>query len=302
MAAYPVIKTDDGSIKILQLTDLHYRNLGSFGAKFGVNYILDSYLKMQIKALVKSIEPDLIIITGDLITFPAADIAYTRLASFFGSLSIPWTVAFGNHDGEYNSDKIVLSKILEDGAFSYFKTGPNNIEGVGNQVIGVVDNDNKLSQAVIILDTNDEVKKIMPDRIGASYEVGIYPSQIEWYEWVTDGLNALNGAILPAQIFCHINPDEFPIPPTEFKDLLMTQQNTGFIFFGHTHSGGEFYSGSDTIVHVNGVKTGINYLDNGNTTGGTKIILMPDGSAEIELLSVSIFGIESLKHKTFNES
>ncbi|MDR2266723.1 MAG: metallophosphoesterase [Christensenellaceae bacterium] len=286
--SFKSIQTTDGSIKILQLTDIHYRNLGTFGALFGINYITDGYMKLQTKSLINAHKPDLIIISGDLITHPAADAAYKELADFFGGFGIPWTVAFGNHDGEYNADKAALAQILESAPNSYFDAGPTNLEGIGQHVITVKNAGGEITQLVIIMDTNDEVLKIYPERKYATLEPGIYPNQIEWYKWIVNQFSMLNnGKPLPSSIFMHINLAGYPEDPAALTNALH-KSGTGYIFYGHTHSSGEIYQ-DNNIFYINGVKSGINYMDSGNTTGGTFIQLFADYTAEITLVATKLF-------------
>ena len=73
---YPCITTEDGNVDVLQLTDIHFRNGGTFGAKIGVNYVTDGFMYDHVKKLVRDENPDLIVLTGAQITFSNAVSAY----------------------------------------------------------------------------------------------------------------------------------------------------------------------------------------------------------------------------------
>ncbi|MDR0697536.1 MAG: metallophosphoesterase [Christensenellaceae bacterium] len=296
---HPVITTNDGSIKILQLTDIHYKNMGTFGSQFGINHITDGYMMLQTKALVKTHKPDLIIITGDLLTYSAADVAYKELAHFFDSLNVPWTVAFGNHDGEYNSDKASLSNILENSKNSIFQTGPTNLEGLGHHVILVKNSAGILRQALILMDSGDEVLLKYPNRSHATLEPGFYSKQLEWFEYTLSELTKLNDSVpIPVSLFYHINIGGNPESPNALKTLSHAYPGTGYVFFGHTHLEGHIIE-EDGVVYVNGVKGGINYMDNGNRTGGTVATLNSDGSATIKFVYTRLFTMDDSEQYTF---
>ena len=93
----------DGNFKILQLTD----------TQFSQNGRITSESKILLDKMIEEANPDLIVITGDVISgehwlgfYPS----YTENAQdlitfcgeirdYFDSKKIPWTLSFGNHDG-----------------------------------------------------------------------------------------------------------------------------------------------------------------------------------------------------------
>lgn len=151
-----VLKIGDRPYKILQLTDLH------FG--FGILSRKKDKLGMDaVTELIRKAKPDLIILTGDSI-FPFILKTGTRnnmkqakkLVEFMDSFKIPYAFLFGNHDIEIGSkgDKNQISDIILDGKYSIFDKGDEKLTGVGNYIIKLVDNKDKLLLALVILDSN----------------------------------------------------------------------------------------------------------------------------------------------------
>lgn len=299
---YPVITpaSGDGNARVLQLTDLHWRNSGTFGSKVGMNYIMDGFLKDQVRQTVENTSPDLIVITGDLITYAAADHAYKEIVKFFDSLNVKWTVTFGNHDAEYNSDKGALGAILKKSKNCLFDYGPTNLVGLGNSLIRVNDKDGNLTQAIITMDSNDYVRKNndkLKDRKWSTENAGYYTEQIEWYQWVVDGLKQINGGTpLTTSIYAHI-PLDGETDRFGFSDTLVANGSTRFIFTGHTHATGNVVVREDGLISVTANKAGINYQESPET-GGALILMNKNNTATIAQITLKPFS--SFKYTSIN--
>lgn len=151
-----VLKITSDSYKILQLTDLH------FG--FGILSKKQDKLGMDaVKQLIYKTNPDLIVLTGDSI-FPYIiksgtmnNIKQTKkLTEFMDSFKIPYTFVFGNHDVEIGSkgSKDQISDIILNGEYSIFDKGSKDLTGVGNYIIKLVSENEKLIAALAFLDSN----------------------------------------------------------------------------------------------------------------------------------------------------
>lgn len=236
-ARYPSVtpKSGDGTVKILQLTDVHYRNQGTFGSWIGSLYITDGLTEGQIDKLVKETRPDLIVITGDLITYQGADHAYAKFIEFIDGVCEKyecfWTLTFGNHDAEYNRNKVALAEMMMASQYCLFDMGPTNftfdsakfdgdyndgnawsgLTGLGNFIIKVLDSEQNVRQVLFMMDSNDWVTGDYPDRKYSTPSAGYYPMQIAWYDWVCEGLKASNGGVpIPSAFFAHISPYRAP--------------------------------------------------------------------------------------------
>jgi len=150
------LKIGDEPYKILQLTDLHF-GFGILSKKqdeLGIN---------AVTKLVKETNPNLIVLTGDSI-FPFILKAGTRnnikqakkLVDFMDSFKVPYAFTFGNHDIEMGSkgDKNAISDVILNGEYSVFAKGDENITGVGNYIIKLVDSKEQLLMALVLLDSN----------------------------------------------------------------------------------------------------------------------------------------------------
>lgn len=211
---YTFTKPEDRDIKILQLTDLH---IG--GGIFSIEkdrMAFDAAFK-----LVEAAEPDLIIVTGDIMYpfFPqSGNINNIRtvkqFASFMEKLQIPWTVAFGNHDMEaysfYNTRR--LSDFFESEDFEYcvYTSNPQNtsIHGYGNQIINIRNIDGTLNTALVIFDSNRYINGNM-----FKYDI-IHADQVEWYKQSISALSVPSngiseGEVVPSLAFFHIPLNEY---------------------------------------------------------------------------------------------
>ncbi|GKX27644.1 hypothetical protein SH1V18_01240 [Vallitalea longa] len=150
------IKIGSKPYKILQLTDLH---LG-----FGLICRKKDRLGMEaVTVLIKKTNPDLIILTGDSI-FPFIFRSGTRnnikqakkLVAFMDGFKIPYAFLFGNHDIEMGSkgNKDQIADIIMNGEYSIFAKGKKELTGVGNYIIKLVNDENALIMALVILDSN----------------------------------------------------------------------------------------------------------------------------------------------------
>lgn len=72
------------------------------------------------------------------------------------SFKVPYAFLFGNHDVEMGSkgDKNEVSDIIVEGKYSIFNKGEEDLTGVGNYIIKLVNKDKDLLMALTILDSN----------------------------------------------------------------------------------------------------------------------------------------------------
>lgn len=142
--------------RILQLTDLH---LG-----FGPLSKRADHLALEaVRKTVERTKPHLIVLTGDSI-FPFLPRAGTldnrmqaqKLMEFLDSFAIPYTLVFGNHDCEMFSTcrKEELAELYKQGRYCIFTEGRNDLTGVGNFLIELVDDSGKVLLPLVMLDSN----------------------------------------------------------------------------------------------------------------------------------------------------
>lgn len=233
-----VIQKEAGKdFKILNLTDIQYDDLYDVGQR--------AYTKETIRTLIEQEQPDLITMTGDQVWAPFQKQSQKELIRFMDSFGIPWAPVFGNHDGEGNADKNWLADQYIASEYCLFKKGPNNIGGLGNYIINIMEGD-KIVQSLIMMDSGSwrgydgmpEERKMIADAIdsetqeyilnadgtrkqeafGTGYEF-ISESQIAWYKWAIQGAKEVNGGETPESIaFFHIALPEFYTAYLQWKD------------------------------------------------------------------------------------
>lgn len=233
-----VLQKEPGKdFKILNLADIQYDDLYDIGQK--------KYTEETIRQLVKETQPDLITMTGDQVWAAFQKHSQKDLIRFMDSFGIPWAPVFGNHDGEGNADKNWLADRYMESEYCLFKKGPNNIGGVGNYVINIMEGD-KIVQSLIMMDSGawrgyenmPEERKMIADAIdndtqeyifnadgtrkqdafGTGYEF-MSESQIAWYKWAVEGAKQANGGEMPESIlFFHIALPEYYNAYLQWKD------------------------------------------------------------------------------------
>jgi 3',5'-cyclic AMP phosphodiesterase CpdA len=254
--------------------------------------------------LIAATSPDLIVVTGDLVsqTFNG-DFART-LVSFFDSFKIPYTMVFGNHDGEGEDDDDDLARIFAAGDFSLFDRGPGSIHGFSNSAIHLATTAGAPVYELVLVDTNRV--RTYPDASGI-YDY-VYPDQIEWYNWYIRGVSEALGARVPSCLFYHIpllqtfdvwadyarvDPEaaadafrEPPLSPTEdtgFWDAVKEAGSTTHMFFGHNHRNLLNYKWGG-VTWVFGLKTGTSAYHDNDRIGGTLITISGKGEVEVEFV------------------
>lgn len=207
-------KTAGQDYKILNLTDVQFSDtLDMFGQ--------DKQAYDTIKKLVEEVKPDLITLTGDQVWTQYQKNSVKKFVKFMDGLKIPWAPVNGNHDGEGNVDKNWIADQYVASEYCLFQKGPNNIGGIGNYVINIMEGD-KIYHSLIMMDSG--ASRIYLDKDGKSksaYEF-IQPAQIEWYKWVVNGLSVNNNGTMPESTLM------FHIALPEYLDAYNEWEANGF--------------------------------------------------------------------------
>ncbi len=311
---YTVSATKE-EFRILQLTDLH------IGGSIATLYT-DRKAFHACYSLIQKAQPDLIVITGDLIypipyqTFSKNNLkAVAQLCMFMDNIGIPWAMVYGNHDTEaiasYNAQEL-------SGIYSYFSSSSNasmlyadkkpDVYGRYNQYLRIENSDQTLNCLLFLIDSNDYVNGTSND-----YD-SVHPDQIEWYMETIDQISEQEGKIVPSFVFMHIpfrafadaqealknnspdavylfgkNEENVSCPKQDFGffDAILKKQSTKAVFVGHDHLNNMAvkYKGVDLVYSKS-----IDYYaypgiaKRNDQRGGTLIILFSDGSYRLEQL------------------
>ncbi|MBQ9913024.1 MAG: metallophosphoesterase [Clostridia bacterium] len=226
--------TTDRDFKVLQLTDVH------IGGGF-MSLKKDSMALNAVAAMVKAEEPDLVIVTGDVsypVPFQAGTFNNLSSAKVFAALmeklGVYWTLGFGNHDTEAYSyhNRKEISEFYGSGDFTYclFRSGPEDVDGYGNQIINVKNSDGIVTQSLFVFDSHSYIDG---DILGIMWKYdNIHENQVVWYEEALAKINANNAEIAKEKNLDI--PDTvksaafFHIPLTEQKDAWYEYADNGF--------------------------------------------------------------------------
>ncbi len=186
---------DNGEFKILQFTDTHI--------SFSKEQNLRDFDFMQ--SIIEIEKPDLVILTGDIVTDGAPWKGYERLAGMFEKAKIPWAVVYGNHDSEGETERGAIEEFVEK--LPYCVNADVGLpEGSSNFILPVYGKKKRVQALLYCLDSND-YSKLKPLVDGYGW-IGF--SQIAWYRKTSAGYTKANeGNPLPALAFFHIPLREY---------------------------------------------------------------------------------------------
>lgn len=158
---------EDGNIKIMQLTDLHFTNDDE----------ADHKTVELVRQALRDEKPDFVIVTGDMV-YGEHNLEF--LPKVFAPLTegdCPWTFVFGNHDSEWGHSR---EELLEAGMKLKGCIASHDgasIDGVGNHVIEIKNKNNETKWAIFAIDSGDYFSC---EKIGGY--ACITRNQIDWYQ------------------------------------------------------------------------------------------------------------------------
>lgn len=231
---------ENRDVKVLQLSDIHLGN-GAMSVK------KDRKAMQAVCKLIENANPDLIVLTGDVI-YPNS--ALTGSSDNLSALKIiinimekyqtPWTMCFGNHDAEYMADygKSALCDLLESEQYKYclFKRGPENIGGLGNQVINIYNADDSFNSSIFLFDNAEYA--------GATQTSGYNPISLEqtnWYKNEIEKMNAVEGKTILSFAYFHVPLKEYEIAWNLYRDGNLSVKH----YFGWANENGGNISAPD---------------------------------------------------------
>ena len=115
----------EGKFKIVQFTDIHWRH----GSRNCIKVL-------QIMASVLDAErPDVVILTGDIVKSKPARAGWLAVIQPMVERKIPWVVTLGNHDDEFDLNRVEIISPLEKQPYSLVVSGPADVAGEGNYIL-----------------------------------------------------------------------------------------------------------------------------------------------------------------------
>ncbi|MDR2346709.1 MAG: metallophosphoesterase [Planctomycetaceae bacterium] len=201
--------TDNGTFKIAQITDTHYRNDKDFARE-------------SIKLIAETIEaekPQLVVYTGDIVVSVNIYKGWDDILSPCIESKTPWAVVLGNHDDEAKVSRKQIIDHIKGKPFSVTEPGPENIKGCGNYVLPIFDG-NKTAFLIYCMDSN----AYSPIKNLRGYD-WFDRSQIEWYKSQSIEYTKNNeNKPLPALAFFHIPLNEYA-EMIHFKNKIIGERN-----------------------------------------------------------------------------
>ena len=157
---YVNIKSDKG-LKVMQLTDVHIGG-GWMSIK------KDAMAINTVATMIRVEKPDFVVVTGDIsypVPFQAGTFNNKSGAKIFAelmeTLGVYWTLAYGNHDTEaysyYTREQLTDFYRSEQYKHCLLQPGPEDVDGVGNQVINIVNSDGVITRSLITLDSHSYI-------------------------------------------------------------------------------------------------------------------------------------------------
>lgn len=311
------IKGTKDQIKVLQLTDIHL--CGSI-----TTVETDKKAFNACYELIKEAQPDLIIVTGDIVypVFSRNNLKpIYQFCSFMNNIGIPWAMVYGNHDTEAVAS---YDKKSLEGLFRYFKEETNcpmlytdnqpDVYGRYNQYLRIENADGSLNKLFFLVDSNDYVTNY--NKVN-EYD-SVHEDQIQWYSETIDSVSAEEGNMVKSFVFMHIPFEEFsdaeeelkaggsdavylfggngekvcyPTKNTGFFSVILSKKSTEAVFVGHDHLNnmGIKYKGVD-LVYSKSIDyiayPGIAKLT--QQRGATLITLSQNGNYKIEQVDYTI--------------
>ena len=277
-SAQSVRFNNEGKLKIVQFTDIHWRagDPATADAAANMNRVLDEE------------KPDLVIYTGDITTAKPATEGLDRAFEPAISRGIPYAATLGNHDDEQDLTRQQLFDYIRK------KQGSLNSQAEGNDfAINVTSADGKQTKAVLyVMDSNAY------STIDSLKGYGWFRrDQIDWYARKSAALTAANGGKpLPALAFFHIPFPEYNEASTALGNPLVGQRgekacspaiNSGMFaamleagdvmgtFVGHDHV-------NNYVTPWHGILLGYGQFTGGKTTytdgrRGARVIELTEG-------------------------
>ena len=209
-ASQPELSFRDGHFKLVQFTDMH---LKPFDATTDTTF-------ETIRAIVKAEQPDMAILTGDVVCYDPATDGWKQVCALMDELQLPFTVSMGNHDAEYLTKDSIYTILMESPMYVGDK-GPADIHGCGNSAIAIKGTSGSPSAVIYNIDSND----YQPNHKLGYYD-WIHFDQVKWYREAAEKFKEENGGKpVPALAFFHI-------PVQEYKEILDDDKT-----FGNKHEG-----------------------------------------------------------------
>ena len=314
----------EGRLRILQLSDFHY----------GESDEKDRNTSKLIEDLVKEVKPDLVTVTGDLVSGYAWDGKdfdfyqkhWREYSGIFEKLGVPYAIALGNHDSEANLNRKEIMAMDATNRFSLFPGDQGSDPEAGSDYIVRVGSSSDPKRAGALLWMLDTLRQGCGP-VSTSWGC-LKPSQIEWFDQSLLDEIETAGRMLKGLAFFHIPPPEFveafknfpssghknetvgcPKHNNNMLSHLQIFSHTLAVFCGHDHNN-DYAASFGDIDLVYGRKTGFGSYGPLGLRGGRVIELqeLPNGELSYktwivdELMQITPDSPRTIQHDKFNQT
>lgn len=279
---------DDHTFTILQLTDLHY----------GENEIRNQITSDVQNALIKQVQPDLVVVTGDSVNGYEYDPRVTGFFEYYWRKftkpyldnKVPYAFVFGNHDTEADLSMAQIAALEANHPYSLFN-GTDKIDPLSfsNYLLSVKSafpgQTDQSSMLLWMLDSKSKGCLDKKDSYGC-----INQAQLDWYAREGSGHRTASGQKVKGFAFFHIPFEEFyklykweatsgarneatgcPMVNSGAYEAFLKEGNINGVFCGHDHSN-DYFGFYHGIWLFYGRKTGYgSYSQEGMKKGGRVI-------------------------------
>nr|MBD3622045.1 metallophosphoesterase [Sunxiuqinia sp.] len=276
----PLKFNNKGKFKIAQFTDIHWQNAQKAECKKTAD---------MISHVLQTEQPDMVVLTGDVVNDPAAE-GWKAVMALFEESKVPFAVVLGNHDdeAEWSRDQIFDYLLTLSGFVG--EKGPKEVSGVGNYIIHLQAADSEETTALLYcFDSNAYCSnKEISDYDWIKFD------QVAWYRANSNELTTMNGGSpVPALAFFHIPLPEYGEAigdPTTAgiaeEEVCSPKINTGLfasfvekkdvigVFVGHDHNN-NYVGIHKEIALAYGQSSG--YSSYGDIGKGARIIELKEG-------------------------
>lgn len=268
IAKSPKLNFKRGKIKIVQITDTHYkpRVAKSEKAIENINNVLDIE------------QPDVVVFTGDIITGKPVFTGWLEVLKPCIEREIPYAVVLGNHDDEEDKSRTEIAHFVSKLPFSLMVPKTEGVYGHGNYIVELLsENSNSVEGLLYCFDSNAYSTKKEIKGYG-----WITENQIGWYKNESLNYRSLYSAELPSLAFFHIPLPEYHLAysnseiektgnrrekecaPKYNSGLFSAMVDAGDVmgvFVGHDHV-------NDYIASYKNIALAYGRFSGGNTTYG----------------------------------
>ncbi|MDX2414253.1 MAG: metallophosphoesterase family protein [Bacteroidales bacterium] len=279
--------SDNKHFKIVQFTDTHFFIGGERSSE-----VLDN-----IQAIMDAEKPNLVILTGDIVTgggenWPTIE-SWELLTDLLIEFKTPYALVFGNHDDEAQTSREELLEYLAKRPYCLLSDEEGDkVAGVGNYTLPVYNHVGVVEKLIYCMDSRSYA---LPNKHGVDGYGWFDKSQLNWFARTNQSWLLKNNNV-QSLLFFHIPLPEYkqaffngefrngvrmeeecsPLINTGMFSEMLLQGNVLGSFVGHDHN-------NNYVAQLYNICLCYGYFSGGNSYGdlplnGARIILLEENA------------------------